>query len=212
MLVVLEGIYIMEVASYCGVMKKTGSALDMVATWQSWNFSDAMILEAAKKSAGAAAPLSYMNKLLSEWKRTGVTVPSEIPERPAPTPVKQDYRSEAAIAADMRADRERYYALLRQKALDGAEAVRAKAEKDPAFKSAERDVKKTEIELAKAEVFSPSTVPAIMEKLEAHKKARSEALARMNITEEDLLPKFRCAKCSDTGFLPSGKACDCFPS
>ncbi len=200
-----------QVQSACGVMKKTGSALDMVATWQSWNFSDAMILEAAKKSAGAAAPLSYMNKLLSEWKRTGVTVPSEIPERPAPTPAKQDYRSEAAIAADMRADRERYYALLRQKALDGAEAVRAKAEKDPAFKSAERDVKKTEIELAKAEVFSPSTVPAIMEKLEAHKKARSEALARMNITEEDLLPKFRCTKCSDTGFLPSGKACDCYP-
>ena len=42
--------------SECGVLKKTQSALDMVAAWKSWSFSDAMIKEAAKRSANASAP------------------------------------------------------------------------------------------------------------------------------------------------------------
>ncbi len=200
-----------QVQSACGIMKKTGNALDMVATWQSWNFSDAMILEAAKRSVGAAAPLSYMNKLLSEWKRTGISAPSEIPEKPAGAAIRQDYRSEAAIAADKRAERERYYTELRQKALDSADAAIAEAKKDEEFKNAENMIKRTEIELAKAEVFSPDTVPAILERLETHKKARISALARLQISEKDLLPKYHCEKCSDTGFLPNGKACDCYP-
>ena len=199
-----------QARSVCGAVKINASSLDMAAAWLSWNFSESMILEAAKRSAGAAAPLSYMNKLLSEWKRTGVFTPSEIPERPVAA--VKELKSEAAVAADRRADRERYYAALRQKAVDGAEAVRARAEQDGAFKAADSACKKAEIELAKAEVFSPDTVPGILAKLEENQKARANALARLSLTEEDLLPKYRCAKCSDTGFLPDGKACDCYPN
>ncbi len=201
-----------QVQAACGMIKRTGSALDMVATWQSWNFSDAMILEAAKRSVGVAAPLPYMNKLLSEWKRTGIFTPSEIPERPTNLPSKADYRNEAAIAADKRAERERYYAALHRRAMDRAEETRAEAEKDEEFFNADRAIKKTEIALAKAEVFAPDTVPSILEKLESHKMARTRALTRLNLTEEDLQPKYHCSKCSDTGFLPSGKACDCYPN
>ncbi len=201
-----------QVQSVCGIVKKTGSALDMVATWQSWNFSESMILEAARRSVGAAAPLSYMNKLLSEWKRAGVFTSSEIPERTTAAAPKADYRSEAAIAADRRADRERYYAALHQSALDHAERAVARAERDAGFKSANSAVKKTEIELAKAEVFTPSAVHSVLERLEQHKKARADALVRLNMSEEDLQPKFRCPKCSDTGFLPNGRACDCYPN
>ena len=75
----------------------------MIATWRSWSFSDEMILEAARRSANAQAPLSYMNKLLSEWKRLGAYSPSEIPEREAPrSAAAATYKSEATIAADER--------------------------------------------------------------------------------------------------------------
>lgn len=199
------------VQSACGVVKKTQSALDMVAVWQSWNFSDAMILEAAKRSAGASAPLSYMNKLLSEWKRTGVTTPAGIPEKAAPAaPSPSPYRNEAAIAADLRTDREQHYAILHQRALDAADKVRERAESDSAYREANRACKKAEIELAKAQVFSPEKAPEISSRLKELQSARLSALSALGLTEEDLLPKFRCPKCSDTGFLPNGKPCDCY--
>lgn len=196
-----------SVQNVCGVVKKTRSALDMVAAWQSWNFSDAMILEAAKRSAGAASPLPYINKLLSEWKRTGVFSPGAIPEK---TPLKTDYKSEAAIAADQRNEREHFYATRRSAAVAKAERAKARAEKDDAFRAAETGIKKGEIELAKAEVFSPETVPAVKERLKRLSEERAAALSRLGISEEDFLPKYACAKCSDTGFLPDGRMCDCY--
>lgn len=63
-------------------------------------------MEAAKRAASAAAPLPYMNKLLSEWKRTGISAPEAIPEQAQtrPTTQRTDYRSEAAISADAAAN------------------------------------------------------------------------------------------------------------
>ncbi len=199
-----------KIQSHCGVLRKTQSALDMIAAWKSWNFSEAMILEAAKRSANAAAALPYMNKLLSEWKRAGAYTPEEIPERSAPAENK--YRSEAAIAADERSERERYYAALRDRAAAKAERANREAQKDEAYRAAESAVRKGEIELAKAEVFSPAARGKIEEKLAEARRARTEALARLRLTEEDLLPRYACAKCSDTGFLPDGRMCDCYPS
>ncbi|MDE6058477.1 MAG: DnaD domain protein [Clostridia bacterium] len=201
---------IQRIQSVCGVVKKTQSALDMVSAWQSWNFSEEMIMEAARRSANASAPLPYMNKLLSEWKRLDVYTISEIPEKISTSSASHDYRSEAAIAADMRTSRERYYAELQQKAIAIAEKARALAEKDEAFKTAESILKKGEIELARAEIYAPDTVKDIQAKLSEANKARTEALTRLHLTDEDLQPKFRCTKCSDTGFLPSGKMCDCY--
>ncbi len=202
-----------SVQNICGVVKKTQSALDMVAAWKSWSFSDAMILEAAKRSAGASAPLPYMNKLLSEWKRTGITSPETIPEKPAVIiTAKTEYKSEAAVAADKRSDREHYYAVLRQNAQEQAERNKALAQQDPAFKTADRALKKGEIELAKAEVFSPETVSTIMAQLEHSRNERSRALVRLGLNEQDFIPNYLCKKCSDTGFLPDGRVCDCYPA
>ena len=109
-----------SIQSLCGVVKKTQAALDMIATWRSWSFSDEMILEAARRSANAQAPLSYMNKLLSEWKRLGAYSPSEIPEREAPrSAAAATYKSEATIAADERSERERFYSARQDIAMRG---------------------------------------------------------------------------------------------
>ena len=125
------------------------------------NFSDAMILEAARRSANASAPLPYMNKLLSEWKREGVFNPDAVKEREASAPTKPAFRSEAAIAAD--------------------------------------------------HALAPQDLPALTQKMNAYRAQRRQALLRLGIREEDLSPRYECSKCSDTGFLPNGKVCDCYP-
>ena len=192
----------------CGVIKKTVAALDMVAAWKGENISDAMIMEAAKRSAGASSPLPYMNKLLAAWKKEGIADPAAIPAPAAQQ--TREYKSEAAISADARSERERWYAARRSAALEQAERTKAAAQKDEAFSRAERDIKTDEIALAKAEVFSPETLPVIRARILDAQRRRKEALLRLHISEEDLTPKFACPKCSDTGFLPDGKMCDCY--
>ena len=173
-----------------------------------------MILEAAKRSAGASSPLSYINKLLSEWKRSGVKDIASIPEKTT-QPVqtrRTEYKSEATIAADLRGEREHYYAVLRQKAQERAEQNRRRAESDPAFKEADAACKRGEIELARAEVFSPETAERLRRELLLQEERRRQALLHLSLTEADLQPKYACGKCSDTGFLPDGRACDCYPA
>lgn len=198
-----------RIQTVCGVVKKTQSALDMVAAWHSWNFSDEMIMEAAKRSADAAAPLPYINKLLSEWKREGVVSPEEIPQHRT-APQQNAPRSETIAAADMRSERERHYAALRSEAIARAERAQNRAAQDTEFSNAESVLKKGEIELAKAEIYSPEKIPEIRERLRAAALRRSEALQRLGMHEDDLKPHFHCKKCSDTGFLPDGRMCDCF--
>ena len=40
--------------------------------WRRWNFSDEMLFEAAKLSAGKANPMAYINGILSSWKKDGI--------------------------------------------------------------------------------------------------------------------------------------------
>ena len=44
-----------------------------------------------------------------------------------------------------------------------------------------------------------------------HNRQMMERLDAMNLTPEDLVVHHRCMKCSDTGFLPNGRMCDCYP-
>ena len=183
-----------KIQTSCGVIRKTQSALDMLGTWRSWNFSEPMILEAAKRASGATAPLPYMNKLLSEWKREGITSPEAIPDQTHLPSARKEVRSEAAVSADARTERERWYAARRRAALARAEQAIAKANTDPAFSRAETAIKKGEIELAKAEVFAPDTLPDLQAKLEQAKIARKNALARLQLSEADFAPHYSCPK------------------
>ncbi|MBO5045695.1 MAG: DnaD domain protein [Clostridia bacterium] len=201
-----------KIQAICGVVKKSQYSLDMVAAWKSWSFSEEVILEAAKRSASTLKPLSYMNRLLSEWKRQGVVTVSDVsslavPSAKAPAP----YKNESAVAADLKSEREHYYAVLRSRAVAKAEHVENQAKRDKAFLEAESELRKGEIELARAEVFNPESVPVLRKKMEDWQAKRTLALQRLGIAEEDLLPAYTCKKCSDSGFLPNGKMCDCYP-
>lgn len=201
-----------SIQSICGIIKKTLSSLDTIALWKNWNFTDSMILEAAKRSANASAPLPYMNKLLTEWKNADIYDVKNIPDKVSLSDnnPKTTYRNEATIAADQRSTREHYYAVLRQNAMEKAENNKRRAQADEQFAQSDSILKRGEIELARAEIFSPKNVATIKKELELAQKARDQALKRLNLSEEDFIPKFTCEKCSDSGFLPNGKVCNCY--
>ena len=199
------------IQSICGTIRKSAANLSLIQTWRDWKFSDEMVLEAARRSATSASPIPYMNKILSEWKRAEVFAISDIPaneqtERTA----KAKFVDQTVEAVNAKADREKYYATLRDKALSVAEKYQAKAQTSPRFKEITLALSKMEISLAKAEVFEPEKMPALLSEKDALLSERKQILKTLGITEAQLSPQFKCKKCSDTGFLPSGVSCDCY--
>ncbi len=207
-----------KIREICGSIRKTATNLSLIATWRNWKFNDEMILEAAKRSCTSANPIPYMNKILSDWKNGEVFTLSDIPDdnKGAGTRLSENnyasrtFTNPSIEAANAKSDRERYYALLREKAQTRADRFLAKANSNVRFKELTTELSSMEISLAKAEVFEPKQLPALQEKKIALLGERKEILFELGIQEEDLQPKFTCKKCSDSGFLKNGVACDCY--
>ncbi len=210
-----------KVQEICGGIRKTAANLSLVKTWRSWSFSNEMILEAASRSANSASPVPYMNKILSDWKQSGIFSVKDIPENTRSTGAgtgsnqkppftRGEYTNPTVEAANAKAERERHYAQLREKAQNKADKVLKKANGNPRFKEITAELARMEIALAKAEVFEPEKLPVLKETQSALLTERKSLLDGMGISEEQLTPQYACAKCKDTGFLPSGVACDCY--
>ena len=198
----------------CGNLRKTANHLDLLKTWKEWNFTDAMILEACKRSVSSASPMPYMNKILTDWKNAEIFDIKSIPEQStgagtSSTP-KFSYTNPTVEAANAKADREKYYANLREKAQARAEKYLQKANANARFKELSSTLSRMEISLAKAEMFEPQKLPALQSEKATLLQERQNLLASLGISESDLTPKFHCAKCSDTGFAKNGTACDCY--
>ena len=206
-----------KIQEICGSIRKSAANLALVRTWRDWGFNESMILEAAKRSAASANPLPYMNKILSDWKEASVFEVKKIPASSVSAgsgavsgTSRGTFTSPAVDAANAKSERERYYALLREKAQTRADKYLAMANANARFKEISTELSKMEIALAKAEVFEPKNLPALSEKKQSLLSERKDILFALKIDESDLLPKFTCEKCSDTGFLKSGAACGCY--
>lgn len=200
-----------SIQGICGSIRKSTANLALVQTWRDWKFSDDMVLEAARRSATSSSPIPYMNKILSEWKRAEIFSVSDIPAtEKTEKQSKQKYIDQTVEAINAKADREKYYATLRDKALSIAEKYQAKAQTSPRYKEITLALSKMEISLAKAEVFEPEKMPDLLAEKQSLITERKQILKGLGITEEQLSPQFKCKKCSDTGFLPSGVSCDCY--
>ena len=200
----------------CGSVRNNATNLSLVTTWREWGFNEDMVLEAARRSAASASPIPYMNKILSDWKRAEIYAVKDIPENKttgagtSSTPISRGFVNPIIEAVNAKADRERYYAMLREKAQSRADRFVAKANKNERFKQLTTELSKMEIALAKAEVFEPTKLPALTEQKAELLRERRSLLEQMGIDESQLVPQFSCIKCSDTGFLPSGVACNCY--
>lgn len=61
--------FIEKILSYAGTQRKPNAwDRENLENWRLWNFTDEMILEAAKRSSHVTNPISYMNSILSNWK------------------------------------------------------------------------------------------------------------------------------------------------
>ena len=200
-----------KIREISGATGKNAVGLSMIETWRNWNFSDEMILEAAKRAAGTASPIPYINKILSDWKRENVTSVDKIPSGATTSAPRSVNAISAAIEnANAKAERERYYALRREKAQSVADKFLAKANANERFKEVSVALSKMEISLAKAEVFEPQKLPELQAKKSELLNLRNGILTELGLTETQLTPQYQCKKCSDTGFLPSGTACNCY--
>lgn len=197
----------------CGGIRKSAANLDLIRTWRSWNFDDQMIMEAAKRAKDSASPIPYINKILSDWKRIGAFRVEDIPAadgKASFAPRQGGVVNAAVEAVNAKSDRERYYALRREKAQSVADTFLARANGNKRFKTIATELAKMEISLAKAEVFDPKALPALTEQKAALLRERESILEELGITETQLAPQYGCKKCSDTGFLKNGAACDCY--
>ena len=194
-----------------GSVRKNANNLALVQTWRDWNFNDEMILEAAKRSASSASPIPYMNKILSEWKRQDIFTLAALPqEESKPVSSRPAHVNPSVEAANAKSDRERYYALLREKAQTRAEKYIAKANANTRFKEITGELSRMEFALAKAEMYDKTQYPILLAEKEKLLSERKQILKDLGIDEASLQPQFTCKKCSDTGFLPSGAACNCY--
>ena len=205
-----------KIGEYCAGIKPTENNLSLLNTWREWSFSDEMIMEAAKRAANSASAIPYMNRILSEWKHSEFKTVADLERDEKPALQKSGYGAsnsyvaQAVEAANAKSDREKYYADKREKAQLVADRYVTKANSNPRFGAIEKELSKMNMELAKAEIFTPDLLPKLQQKQMDLALERMQILASLGLEEWQLLPQYECKKCSDSGFMQSGKACDCY--
>lgn len=107
--------------------------------------------------------------------------------------------------------RTEWYRKRRERAEDIAEYWQKKAETIPGYCDLMKQKKTLEIASAKAAAEGTSEKVQEAERALGQTVIKIHNLLKQNgIKKADLSPKFKCAKCDDTGFLPDGRACDCY--
>lgn len=90
--------------------------------------------------------------------------------------------------------------------------MKARLRADERYREAERQYNRLTPMIGKYDAFGQAE-ESRKAKVEQKRWAAvmAERMAALNISPEDLRPRYRCVKCSDTGFLPNGQMCDCYP-
>ena len=183
----------------CGANRRPNAwDKENLLVWKSWNFSEDMILEAARLAAGKTSPLPYINGILSNWKNKGVFSLEGAKESTENfgTLTQEDYNRE--------------YARRRTLAVSRAQKNLEKAMDLDGFSKIYERIFGIEKDLAFAEIAGDENA---MEKL---KREKTDLYAKINallneigLNFSDLSPKYACEKCNDTGYVGTHR-CDCF--
>lgn len=130
----------------------------------------------------------------------------------AKTVKEKSYVDPKIAALDADAERKRFYALALDRANAPAEAMQDRLRADDKYREAEKAWNGLKIRQAKAEIEdNTEEIGQIREEKKRWRSIMAERMAALNISPADLKPRYRCKKCSDTGFLPNGAVCDCYP-
>lgn len=173
--------------------------------WRLWQFSDQMLFEAAALSVGKSNPMAYMNGILSAWKNNGITTPDKIPTASA-------HSASSALEGksdDLKARVEGHYAELRQRAEEKADKAVKTVNSDPVYRKLHKQINELSIQLAFAELRDTSEARKLSEQLKQLEQNEDERLSELCLTRDDLLPRYSCPVCGDTGYDKNGNVCKC---
>ena len=180
---------------------------DCLKSWRSWGFSDEMILKAAEMAAGKNSPVPYITSVLSSWKAKNIFSPDQLEKQPAADRYKR--QAEESKEESLRKKVQTYYFNLREQAQDRADHYLRLARRDADFKANEDAIRAAEIRLAKAEALGGETEKEELA-LSDLRRARAALLKKLALSEDMLVPQYKCKKCGDTGFDKNGKVCECY--
>lgn len=173
------------------------------------------------------AGVLFTKRGMEHKSRTIFTVSDKALEKAKKSTVKRAKTPSTAVQeADEKAEIESSYARKRAFAEWKAGQKKAQANADETYRAAEAEIKRLDKEAGKAEANAElaerngnaelyKTATELLNELTERKRAtqqlRRESLERLGISEESLTPQYSCKKCSDTGFLPDGRVCECYP-
>lgn len=196
---------IKEILSVCGLTRKIIEwDRQSLTRWRSWNFTDEMLIEAAKLSSGKSNPMAYMNGILSAWKTEGIFSADKITTQ-TPTTVK----TAAPASRDGRAEIERHYYELRHAAEERAEKALAKATADSVYNGIRKELNELAIKLAFAEIRDKNLAKELSESIEKLETKADKRLKELNIDKSEFTPRYSCPICNDTGYDKFGNPCEC---
>lgn len=200
-----EDAFIRQLLDACGLTRKVIAwDRECLTRWRSWNFSDEMLLEAAKIACGKANPMAYMNGILSAWKSEGISSPEKIqrPSKFASPAAKSDSRA-------TRAEIERHFYDLRHAAETAAEKALEKATSDSVYGEIYRELNELSIQLAFAEIRDAAKAADIERRMQELDAEGDKRLKELGLKKADFTPSYSCKLCNDTGFDKDGKPCEC---
>ena len=194
--------FIKNILNLCGLTRKVIAwDRESLKRWKSWDFSDEMILEAAKLSAGKSNPTAYMNGILSTWKSEGTFTPDKIQSLPVKAATTDTTISRAEI--------ERHYHNLRHAAEDAAEKALNPALSDDIYGKIYRDLNELSIQLAFAELRNPNAADELTKRIGGLEIQGDKRLKELGIDKTNFTPRYSCKICNDTGYDQNGKPCTC---
>lgn len=194
--------FISKILVTCGLTRRpTPWDRENLSIWRGWNFSDDMILEAAKIASGKTSPVAYINGVLSNWKNKGVFTLSALAEQPAAEKGRSDEMTPE--------DYNREYEKRRAVAIARAQKNVEKAMSLNGFSEVYERLFSIEKDLAFAEISGNAEALSALEKEKKDINRRAEKmLAEAGLTLSDLSPRYACEKCNDTGYVGTHR-CDC---
>lgn len=190
--------FIAKILSTVGVNRRPNPwDRDNLNVWRSWNFSEEMILEAAKLSAGKSSPTAYMNGILSNWKNNGVFTVEGV----STITTSNDDSQEAY---------NREYERRRRLALSRAQKNNDTAMEIDGFPELYSRINGIEKDLAFAEIANDlSTLKQLEQEKKSITLSAEKLLKTKGLSLRDLSPIYACEKCNDTGYVGTHR-CDCF--
>lgn len=124
------------------------------------------------------------------------------------------HKTQAQAEAEARTERAAYdsfNAMRRQRAEALADMNERVAMNDRSYSEATLALRGMKIELAFAELHTPSSLLELRQKQAVFMAQRAEALSRLKLDDSDFIPRYECTKCKDTGYSDSGGICpDCW--